>query len=153
MGLDTTATLERLGPLTGATVALDSVGPVAVTRALWSLVCAGEPIAPYSMGVVTRAWGRGKDGVALRCLRLHRGVTLPGTEPWSTPMAWYASFPYDGPLTRIEAASTWIASQWVPRAGLRLGYGPLMALVEGVPDWRGGVRASIHLAIAAIPTR
>ncbi len=36
-GLSATPAVERLGPLVGHTVALGTVGPVAVTGALWSL--------------------------------------------------------------------------------------------------------------------
>ena len=90
-----------------------------------------------------------------RCVRLLEEPSEPhrtGVERWHHPVDWYASFAFDGSVSRIEQACTWIAACWTPRAALRLGYGPLLVLMEGLPDWRGRARATIHLAIAELPT-
>ncbi len=114
------------------------------------------PVTPYTVGVLTRAWGRGgEEPVPTRCVRLLHEPSAPprtGVEPWQHPVDWYASFAFDGSVSRIEPACTWIAARWTPRAGLRLGYGPLLVLMEGLPDWRGRARATIHLSIAELPT-
>jgi len=148
-GLSGPPDLERFGPLHGWVVELPSVGPVAITRALWSLVRRGEPVAPYTMGVSTEAWGRGREGSVLRCVRLMPTATPPGggAAAWSHPAAWFASFRYQGSVTGLNDACTWMAASWVPSAELRLAYGSLFALVEGVPDWRGRVTATLHLPV------
>jgi hypothetical protein len=151
-GLLPTPVIERLGPLTGWVVDLSRIGPVAITRGLWSLVRRGEPVAPYSMGVLTEAWGRGRGPQVFRCVRLLSAPAdaMAGADAWSHPAAWYATFRYQGSVTGIDGACTWMAATWVPAAELRLAYGPLLALVEGVPDLRGRVTAALHLPVTAL---
>ena len=150
-GLSPRARIEAVGPVYGWTVLVPSFDLADVGQGMAQLVAMCPPDGPWQLGGIAQPWGWLSEGAPreLRCLRRRDGDDRsppPPLVPWSWPRDWFATFDYDGALDGIEAACRWMAAVWPGRVGVRLGYGPLFSLLEGVADPRA-VRARLHLAI------
>jgi AraC family transcriptional regulator len=140
VGLEPSARVVALGPLSGWTVVVQSFDDLAVVQqALGALVAAKPPDGPWQLGGLSQPWGwdRAHDPAReLRCLLLTDDPAPPPPPilRWRMPRGWFASFEYQGALDGVVAACTWIMSQWVPRSDLRAAFAPLVSLMGGVLD-------------------
>ena len=67
--------------------------------------------------------------------------------PWRWPRRRYAVFDYTGPQHGIAPACRWMAGSWPQRAGVKLGYGPLLSLLRDVHP----TQATARLLLPVVP--
>lgn len=147
-GLDPEPRIELAGPFYGWTVMVPSFDPEPLAVGMGQLLSACPPDGPWQVGGIAQPWGWLTDAQReFRCLRRResdeRAPPAP-LIPWSWPRDWFAIFGYQGPLDQIDAACRWMAWRWPEQVGVRLGYGPLFSLLEGMAD---PASARLHLAV------
>jgi AraC-like DNA-binding protein len=145
-GLGPPPTIGTLGPLFGWTCET-TLEPQDVMRAIGALCAALPPTGPWQLGGLAQPWGwvGGPRAREFRCVRFidgPRGPAPPPLHTWRLPATWYFTFDYEGPVDGIAAACGWIAGSFIPRSGLRPGFGPVISRIEELRP--GPVRARLH---------
>ena len=137
----------------GHTVMVPSFEPGDVVPAMMALLESAPMPEPWQFGGVAQPWGwdSGTPFKELRCLRLVDEDLPPPAPPlmvWRCPEQWFATFDYHGPIDGIASVCEWLVSTWIPRAGLRFGYAPLISLLKSFGE--DPTRARLHVPIHSI---
>jgi AraC-like DNA-binding protein len=153
-GLSARPEIARLGPLHCWSVQVPTMAMEHVGVGMAALLGAAPPDGPWQLGGLAQPWGWHTSSAdkEFRCLRLvpwDAPPPPPPLLPWRMAPRWFAIFTFEGALEGVDPACRWMAERWAPASGLRLAYGPLLSLLEGlVPG--GPIRARLHLAVSPL---
>ncbi len=143
--------IVEVGPLSGWTFRIPSFAPQDVLLGMGHLLQHCPPTDSWQLGGVSQPWGWTTESAEreFRCLRVvdaNAGAPPPPLLPWRLDLGWFARFEFDGDGTDAAAACLWIMAEWIPRAGLRIAYGPLFSLTHATYGPQGG-RLRIHAPV------
>lgn len=155
-GLDLTPAVEMTGPIF-AVRAVARWEPGAIAEAflgLASLSLMPDPGRPWVFGGFAQPWGwtGGPLAPELNCLRFTDApvaALAPPHLPWRLRARWMLRFDYRGSLLGSAVACEWIVRRWIPAAGLRPVYWPVLTRVEHV----GVEPAHLRIFVAASDLR
>jgi AraC family transcriptional regulator len=153
-GLVLSPQIELLGDWHGYTRVVRSFDLSEVAPMMDELCRLGDAPAPWTMGALSQPWGWEVDSdfKELRCLRLVDAAAAHPPPPallWRWSRTWFGVFQYEGDPALIAPACEWIVRRWIPNAGLRFGYAPLISLIEEWPPLLP-VRARLHVPMRAL---
>ena len=144
-------TLAPLRPLTAITRRLVSFDPPAFLPVMTELLTAVPPDGAWQFGCVAHPWGWLDNGFR-RDLRAARFVSSLDTPleaphfPWRSTPDWYATFDFEGPLEAVHPLFEWLMLTWIPAAGLRPAFLPMVSQLHSLGD-PAKVQARLHAPI------
>lgn len=142
-------TIAPLSPLQAWTVPVTAFHAEAFVPAVRTLAATVPIDGPWQTGCLAQPWGW-MGRAFRRDLRAARFVTdlsvaRPPLLPWRSMPEWYATFEYEGPIDAVHPVFDWIMREWIPRAGLRPAFLPMIGQLEHFDAAR--TRARLHAPI------
>jgi AraC-like DNA-binding protein len=147
-------TLGPLPPLLAVTMRLESFDPPAFLPVMTELLTSVPPDGAWQFGCIAHPWGWLDSGFKrdLRAARFVPALSAPMNAPmfpWRSTPDWYASFDYEGPLEAVHPLFEWLMMTWIPGAGLRPAFLPMVSQLHSLGD-PARVKARLHAPILAL---
>lgn len=143
----------RLESLRAWTTEVPGFAPAEFSPVMAGLLNQVPPDGPWQFGCLAQPWGWLHDGFrkdlrAVRYVDHEPRVAQPPLVPWRSVPSWYATFEFEGPLVAVHPLFEWLMNRWIPQAGLRPAFLPMLSQIERYdPNW---VRARLHAPVRAV---